>query len=121
RARYRAAHSGPGRKAHFVLRRRFSLCASRGQFAKNGLHERGVDGRRLEELARRGPAGGQGLAVSFAGKLADLFRWFPKSGGLIQKLKTNGKLAGAEGFEPSPSTLTVWCPTGWTTPQHIEN
>jgi hypothetical protein len=28
-----------------------------------------------------------------------------------------GKLAGAEGFEPSPSTLTVWCPTGWTTPQ----
>src|SRR5260370_17280843 len=26
-------------------------------------------------------------------------------------------LAGAEGFEPSPSTLTVWCPTGWTTPQ----
>jgi hypothetical protein len=27
------------------------------------------------------------------------------------------ELAGAEGFEPSPSTLTVWCPTGWTTPQ----
>ena len=28
-----------------------------------------------------------------------------------------GKLAGAEVLEPSPSTLTVWCPTGWTTPQ----
>jgi hypothetical protein len=28
-------------------------------------------------------------------------------------------LAGAEGFEPSPSTLTVWCPTGWTTPQQL--
>src|SRR5215475_9444124 len=27
------------------------------------------------------------------------------------------KLAGAEGFEPSPSSLTVRCPTGWTTPQ----
>ena len=26
-------------------------------------------------------------------------------------------MAGAEGFEPSPSTLTVWCPTSWTTPQ----
>jgi hypothetical protein len=26
-------------------------------------------------------------------------------------------LAGAEGFEPSPSSLTVRCPTGWTTPQ----
>ena len=28
-----------------------------------------------------------------------------------------GELAGAEGFEPSPSSLTVRCPTGWTTPQ----
>src|SRR2546430_13445163 len=28
-----------------------------------------------------------------------------------------GKLAGAEGFEPSPSSLTVRCPTSWTTPQ----
>src|SRR5580765_7695038 len=27
------------------------------------------------------------------------------------------KLAGAEGFEPSPSSLTVRCPTSWTTPQ----
>jgi hypothetical protein len=26
-------------------------------------------------------------------------------------------LAGAEGFEPSPSSLTVRCPTSWTTPQ----
>src|SRR5579863_10386182 len=29
------------------------------------------------------------------------------------------KLAGAEGFEPSPSSLTVRCPTGWTTPQQL--
>src|SRR5580692_85953 len=27
------------------------------------------------------------------------------------------ELAGAEGFEPSPSSLTVRCPTSWTTPQ----
>src|SRR5260370_40700428 len=27
------------------------------------------------------------------------------------------RLAGAEGFEPSPSSLTVRCPTSWTTPQ----
>src|SRR3989442_14034817 len=27
------------------------------------------------------------------------------------------KLAGAGGFEPPPSSLTVRCPTGWTTPQ----
>ena len=30
-----------------------------------------------------------------------------------------GNLAGAEGFEPSPSSLTVRCPTGWTTPQRV--
>ena len=29
------------------------------------------------------------------------------------------KLAGAEGFEPSPSSLTVRCPTSWTTPQRL--
>jgi hypothetical protein len=29
------------------------------------------------------------------------------------------RLAGAEGFEPSPSSLTVRCPTGWTTPQRV--
>src|SRR5215470_18712610 len=28
-----------------------------------------------------------------------------------------GILAGAGGFEPPPSSLTVRCPTGWTTPQ----
>src|ERR1700736_275837 len=28
-------------------------------------------------------------------------------------------LAGAEGFEPSPSSLTVRCPTDWTTPQQL--
>jgi hypothetical protein len=27
------------------------------------------------------------------------------------------KLAGAVGFEPTPSSLTVRCPTNWTTPQ----
>jgi hypothetical protein len=26
-------------------------------------------------------------------------------------------MAGAGGFEPPPSALTVRCPTGWTTPQ----
>ena len=31
-----------------------------------------------------------------------------------------GNLAGAEGFEPSPSSLTVRCPTSWTTPQRCE-
>ena len=31
------------------------------------------------------------------------------------------KLAGAVGFEPTPSALTVRCPTGWTTPQQIQN
>jgi hypothetical protein len=31
------------------------------------------------------------------------------------------KLAGAEGFEPSPSSLTVRCPTSWTTPQQGQN
>jgi hypothetical protein len=30
-----------------------------------------------------------------------------------------GELAGAEGFEPSPSSLTVRCPTSWTTPQQL--
>src|SRR5206468_13085903 len=30
---------------------------------------------------------------------------------------SGGELAGAEGFEPSPSSLTVRCPTSWTTPQ----
>src|SRR3981081_4208279 len=30
-------------------------------------------------------------------------------------------LAGAVGFEPTPSALTVRCPTGWTTPQQIQN
>ena len=44
-----------------------------------------------------------------------------------EKLKRTGEcrrdagkfkeLAGAEGFEPSPSSLTVRCPTSWTTPQ----
>src|SRR6266404_9681158 len=29
-------------------------------------------------------------------------------------------LAGAVGFEPTPSALTVRCPTGWTTPQQIQ-
>ena len=28
-----------------------------------------------------------------------------------------GELAGAGGFEPPPSSLTVRCPTDWTTPQ----
>ena len=31
-----------------------------------------------------------------------------------------GNLAGAEGFEPSPSSLTVRCPTDWTTPQQLD-
>src|SRR5277367_4584540 len=28
-----------------------------------------------------------------------------------------GELAGAVGLEPTPSSLTVRCPTNWTTPQ----
>jgi hypothetical protein len=36
------------------------------------------------------------------------------SGGIYE-----GSLAGAEGFEPSPSSLTVRCPTSWTTPQRL--
>ena len=32
-------------------------------------------------------------------------------------LAESKELAGAEGFEPSPSSLTVRCPTSWTTPQ----
>ena len=39
---------------------------------------------------------------------------------LFNPLLLGGKeasLAGAEGLEPSPSALTVRCPTDWTTPQ----
>src|SRR5260370_36829591 len=57
-----------------------------------------MDGRRLEGLAGSGLAYRQRLAAS--GRDLD---W--------------KKLAGAEGFEPSPSSLTVRCPTSWTTPQ----
>src|SRR6202011_3450030 len=36
----------------------------------------------------------------------------------IMNLRFNlRELAGAVGFEPTPSALTVRCPTGWTTPQ----
>ena len=35
------------------------------------------------------------------------------------KYCASGNLAGAEGFEPSPSSLTVRCPTSWTTPQRL--
>src|ERR1700720_4731181 len=30
-------------------------------------------------------------------------------------------LAGAVGLEPTPSSLTVRCPTNWTTPQQFRN
>src|SRR5258706_16152851 len=36
---------------------------------------------------------------------------------LISPRRFFEKMAGAEGFEPSPDTLTVRCPTSWTTPQ----
>ncbi len=56
-----AARSRHERKDHFVLRRRVSLSAGGGKLAENGLHQRGIDGRRLEGLGRSGPAYGEGL------------------------------------------------------------
>jgi hypothetical protein len=35
----------------------------------------------------------------------------------ILKIDENAILAGAVGLEPTPSSLTVRCPTNWTTPQ----
>ena len=49
------------RKADSVLRRRVSLRAGRGKSAEDGLHQRGIDGRRLEGLGRSGPSDGEGL------------------------------------------------------------
>src|SRR5260370_8615559 len=57
-----------------------------------------MDGRRVEGLAGSGLAYRQRIA-GYGGDLD----W--------------KKLAGAEGFEPSPSSLTVRRPTSWTTPQ----
>src|ERR1700693_5633654 len=39
----------------------------------------------------------------------------------IQHSTLRESLAGAVGFEPTPSALTVRCPTGWTTPQQFQN
>src|SRR5882672_7561016 len=98
RARHRTTRAGYKCQTRPLLRRRFSFRAGGGQPAENGLHQRRIHGRRLERLAGRGFANGEGLA----GRILSV-------GGR--------KLAGAEGFEPSPSSLTVRCPTSWTTPQ----
>src|SRR5580704_17358187 len=50
------------------------------------------------------------------------FHWDPDSRGMIGRnwLCTTAKsLAGAVGLEPTPSSLTVRCPTNWTTPQQF--
>src|SRR5713226_1665554 len=98
RARHRATNPRHQCEAHSVLRRRIPFRAGGGESAENGLQQRRIDGRRLEGLAGSGLAGRQRLAPS--------------------NRDINWKnLAGAEGFEPSPSSLTVRCPTSWTTPQ----
>ena len=43
------------------------------------------------------------------------------SGTITRFTKGRENLAGAVGFEPTPSALTVRCPTGWTTPQQFQN
>ena len=37
------------------------------------------------------------------------------------RLPDSKDLAGAVGLEPTPSSLTVRCPTDWTTPQRVED
>src|SRR5260370_41447490 len=98
RARHRAAGSRHERETGSVLRRGIPFRTCGRQSAENGLQQRRIDGRRLEGLAGSGFAYRQRLAAS--GRDLD---W--------------KKLAGAEGFEPSPSSLTVRCPTSWTTAQ----
>src|SRR5258708_13966219 len=98
RARHRAASLRPECKAHPVLWRRIPLRTGGGESAENGLQKRRMDGRGMEGLAGCGFAGRAGLAEP--------------GRALARK-----ELAGAEGFEPSPSSLTVRCPTSWTTPQ----
>src|SRR2546423_9174254 len=72
RAGHRAARAGHERETDFVLRRRISVGAGGGQFAENGLHERGINGWGLEGLAGRGPANDERLEIypaEIAGKI----------------------------------------------------
>src|ERR1700687_4984167 len=98
RARHRATSPGHECKAHPVLRRWVSLRTRGGESAEDGLQQRRINGRRVEGLAGSGLADRQRLATS-------------------GRTPGQRKLAGAEGFGPSPSSLTVRCPTSWTTPR----
>src|SRR5208282_1483946 len=104
RTRYRAAPARHQRETHPLLWWRIPFRTERRKSAKNGLYQRGINGRRMERLAGSGPSDAEGLKLTS--------RASPKKGSF-----TTRELAGAEGFEPSPSSLTVRCPTGWTTPQ----
>jgi hypothetical protein len=64
----------------------------------------------------RGSAGPVGR--SGASKLDETYKIAYSSTELFKNpIKTAIKLAGAGGLEPPPSSLTVRCPTDWTTPQ----
>ena len=55
------------------------------------------------------------LEVSAQTPSVCLNRVFPEC--MREPADVRGDMAGAGGFEPPPSALTVRCPTGWTTPQ----
>src|SRR6266851_8165977 len=99
RTRHRATDTGYEPEAGPVLRRRIPIRAGGGKPAEDGLQQCRIDGWRMERMGRCRLASSKGLAPGQAAPLA---------------VK---KLAGAGGFEPPPSSLTVRCPTGWTTPQ----
>src|ERR1700686_2992778 len=68
--------------------------------------------QKYERLVNASRASGETL--EFAGSTAGI-KFPPHAIGSIYE----GNLAGAEGFEPSPSSLTVRCPTSWTTPHYF--
>src|SRR5262245_8434562 len=62
RTRRREQRAGNRYENDPVLRRGIPVGAGGGQPAKDGLHERGVDGRRLARMERSGVADGKGLS-----------------------------------------------------------
>src|SRR5262249_45175868 len=63
RTRRREERAGNRYENDLVLRRGIPVGAGGGQPAKDGLHERGVDGWRLARMERNGVADGKGLTA----------------------------------------------------------
>src|SRR5258708_23331995 len=61
RTRYRGQVSRTENRNDPLLWRRFPFRAGGGQFGKDGLHQRLLDGRRHPRLAREGPAACEGI------------------------------------------------------------